>query len=188
MKRIRLFSAAALLMTAFSAPVGAAPDQQETNAPKVLIAYYSYSGNTKEVAAAIQKQTGGDLFEIKAEGTYPESYREMSRQVQQELRDGFRPRLTAVVDDISRYDVIFIGSPVWWGTVTPQVSSFLESHDLAGKTVIPFITHGGGGAANTIRDMTAICRGCKVQSDGWVGYGSRTTGLSGWLKGLKTSK
>ncbi len=124
MNKIRLLSAAALLMTAFSAPVGAAPNQQETNAPKILIAYYSYSGNTKEVAAAIQKQTGGDLFEIKAEGTYPASYREMTRQVQQELRDGFRPRLTAVVDDISRYDIIFIGSPVWWGTVTPQVSSF----------------------------------------------------------------
>lgn len=188
MNKIRLLSAAALLMTAFSAPVGAAPNQQETNAPKILIAYYSYSGNTKEVAAAIQKQTGGDLFEIKAEGTYPASYREMTRQVQQELRDGFRPRLTAVVDDISRYDIIFIGSPVWWGTVTPQVSSFLESHDLAGKTVIPFITHGGGGATNAIRDITAVCKGCKVQSDGWVGYGSRTMGLSGWLKGLKISK
>ena len=82
MNKIRLLSAAALLMTAFSVPVGAAPNQQEINAPKILIAYYSYSGNTKEVAEAIQKQTGGDLFEIKAEGTYPASYREMTRQVQ----------------------------------------------------------------------------------------------------------
>ncbi len=188
MSKIRLLSAAALLMTAFSVPAGAVQNQQETNTPQILIAYYSYSGNTKEVAEAIQKQTGGDLFEIKAEGTYPGSYREMTRQVQQELRDGFRPRLTATVDDISRYDIIFIGSPVWWGTITPQVSSFMESHDLAGKTVVPFITHGGGGAMNTVKDMTTACKGCRVQSDGWVGYGSRTMGLSGWLKGLKILK
>jgi len=155
---------------------------------KILIAYYSYSGNTKEVAEAIQEEIGGDLFEIKTEGSYPEEYRPMTQQAKKEIADGYRPKLTTQVADISQYDVVFVGSPNWWGTITPQVSSFLESYDLAGKTVIPFITHGGGGVQNTIKDMTLQCKDCKVNQDGWVGYSSRTFGISGWLKDLGLKK
>ncbi len=155
---------------------------------KILVAYYSYSGNTKEVAEAIHEKVGGDLFEIKTEGSYPEEYRQMTLQAQKEIRDGYRPKLTSNVADIAQYDVIFLGSPNWWGTITPQVSSFLESYDLSGKKVVPFITHGGGGAQNTIADMTKQCKGCEVLSDGWVGYGSRTMGISGWLKDLGFGK
>lgn len=97
-----------------------------TDSPKILIAYYSYSGNTKEVAEAIREKTGGELFEIKAEGTYPEEYRPMTVQAKKEIAANFRPKLLSKVADISKYDVIFIGSPNWWGTITPQVSSFLE--------------------------------------------------------------
>lgn len=159
-----------------------------TQNAKILIAYYSYSGNTKEVAEAIQKEIGGDLFEIKAEGTYPDEYRPMTEQAKKEIDAGFRPKLTTSVADMAQYDVVFIGSPNWWGTITPQVSSFLESYDLSGKTVIPFITHGGGGQQNTIADLTAQCKGCKVNSDGWVGYGSRTLGIGSWLEGLGFKK
>ena len=159
-----------------------------TQNAKILIAYYSYSGNTKEVAEAIQKEIGGDLFEIKADGTYPDEYRPMTEQAKKEIDAGFRPKLTTSVADMAQYDVVFIGSPNWWGTITPQVSSFLESYDLSGKTVIPFITHGGGGQQNTIADLTAQCKGCKVNSDGWVGYGSRTLGIGSWLEGLGFKK
>lgn len=159
-----------------------------TDNPKILIAYYSYSGNTKEVAEAIREKTGGELFEIKAEGTYPEEYRPMTVQAKKEIAANFRPKLLSKVADISKYDVIFIGSPNWWGTITPQVSSFLEAYDLSGKTVVPFITHGGGRVQNTVKDMTAQCKNCKVNSDGWVGYGSRTMGISGWLEDLGYGK
>lgn len=160
----------------------------DTQNAKILIAYYSYSGNTKEVAEAIQKEIGGDLFEIKAEGTYPDEYRPMTEQAKKEIDAGFRPKLTTSVADMAQYDIVFIGSPNWWGTITPQVSSFLESYDLSGKTVIPFVTHGGGGQQNTIADLTAQCKGCKVNSDGWVGYGSRTLGIGSWLEGLGFKK
>ena len=143
--------------------------QPAAAAPKILIAYYSYSGNTKEVAEAIHEKIGGDIFEIKTEGSYP---------------DGYRPKLTTSVADISQYDIVFLGSPNWWGTITPQVSSFLAAYNLSGKTVIPFVTHGGGGVQNTVTDMTAQCKGCRVSDNGWVGYGSRTMGISGWLKDL----
>lgn len=160
----------------------------DTQNAKILIAYYSYSGNTKEVAEAIQKEISGDLFEIKADGTYPDEYRPMTEQAKKEIDAGFRPKLTTSVADMAQYDIVFIGSPNWWGTITPQVSSFLESYDLSGKTVIPFVTHGGGGQQNTIADLTAQCKGCKVNSDGWVGYGSRTLGIGSWLEGLGFKK
>ncbi len=155
---------------------------------KILVAYYSYSGNTKEVAEAIHEKVGGILFEIKTEGSYPEEYRPMTVQAQKEIKDGYRPKLLTKVDDISQYDIVFLGSPNWWGTITPQVSSFLESYNLSGKKVIPFITHGGGGVQNTVKDMTAQCKGCQVVDGAWVGYGSRTLGVSGWLDDLGLGK
>lgn len=152
---------------------------------KVLIVYYSYSGNTRKVAEAIHNKCGGDLFEIKAESTYPEEYRAMTQQVKKEIQDGFRPKLTSEVNNIEKYDVIFLGSPNWWGTIPPQVSSFLENYDLNGKIIVPFITHGGGGVQNTITDIRNRCKNCKVISNGWSGYGSTTAGLADWLENLE---
>ena len=160
----------------------------DTENKKILVAYYSYSGNTKEVAEAIHKKVGGDIFEIKTEGTYPDEYRPMTVQAKKEIQDGYRPKLTTSVADIKQYDIVFLGSPNWWGTITPQVSSFIDTYDLAGKTVVPFITHGGGGVQNTIKDMTAQCKDCNVTQDGWVGYSSRTLGISGWLEDLGFKK
>lgn len=152
-----------------------------TGGQKILIAYYSLSGNTREVAEAIQKATGGDLFEIETIKSYPEDYNATTKQAKQEIADGYRPALKGKIADMAQYDVIFIGSPNWWGTITPAVSSFLADNNLEGKTVIPFITHGGGGEQNTISDLTAQCDGCQLK-EGWVGYGSRTFGIAGWLK------
>lgn len=151
---------------------------------KILIAYYSYSGNTKEVAETIHAKIGGKLFEIKTEGTYPAEYRPMTVQAKKEIEEGYRPKLISQVDNISQYDVIFLGSPNWWGTITPQVSSFLSSYDLSGKTIVPFITHGGGGVQRTISDMTSQCKGCQVSQEGWTGYGKNTNGIEAWLKNL----
>lgn len=161
---------------------------QMANENKILIAYYSYSGNTKQVAEAIQKETGGSLFEIKAATAYPTDYHQMSEQAKKEIEQGVRPPLTEQVANINEYDVIFVGSPCWWGTITPQVSSFLESSQLTGKTVIPFITHGGGGVMNTVKDLTAQCKGCEVSDKPWIGYGSRTAGVAAWIKGLGLSE
>ena len=192
MNKTFLFGAAVFSALTFcSGKISAQIQDSNTPAagsPKILIAYYSYSGNTKEVAEAIHEEIGGNLFEIKTEGTYPENYREMTQQAKKEIQDGYRPRLTTAIADISQYDTIFLGSPNWWGTITPQVSSFLESYNLSGKTVVPFITHGGGGEQNTISDLTAQCKGCNVRKDGWVGYNDRTFGISGWLEDLGYKK
>ena len=155
---------------------------------KVLVVYYSYSGNTKQVAKTISSITGGDIFEITTENTYPQEYNKMVQQAKQEIADKFRPQLTFDIANIDLYNIVFIGSPNWWGTITPQVSSFLDNYDLSGKTVIPFITHGGGGEQNTIKDLTSQCKGCKVSLNGWTGYGKSTDGLEDWLKKLGFGK
>ena len=193
MNKLMLLGTIVLSVLAFTGYKTVAQMREEnknmnTESAKVLVAYYSYSGNTKEVAEAIHEKVGGDIFEIKTEGTYPDEYRPMTVQAKKEIEDGWRPKLTTSVADISKYDVVFLGSPNWWGTITPQVSSFLENYDLSGKTVIPFITHGGGGVQNTVRDMTAQCKGCNVNQEAWVGYGSRTFGIGGWLEDLGFAK
>ena len=170
----------------FATPVSAQTAQGAAmSTPKILIAYYSYSGNTAAVARAIQAQTGGDLYEIRSDHTYPDAYRPMTEQAKKEIASGFRPPMTGGAIDVAPYDVVFIGSPNWWGTVAPHIHSFLESVNLSGKRVIPFVTHGGGGVQNTTRDLTAACKRCVVEQSGWVGYGAGTAGLADWVAGLK---
>lgn len=184
----KLFALTSCFLSLFAAANTQAATTEVNNLaqkPKILIAYYSYSGNTKAVAEAIQKGVGGDIFEIKAEGSYPEEYRAMTQQAKKEIQDNYRPKLTSKIDNIGQYDVIFLGSPNWWGTITPQVSSFLASYDLSGKMIIPFITHGGGGVQNTIRDLTVQCSGCKIEPNAWTSYGKDMSKFNEWLTGLK---
>lgn len=186
---IAVLAASAAALTAFNSCN--AQEKKENIMPndkKVLIAYYSLSANTKDVAEAIRSKTGGDIFRIETVQSYPEEYRATTAQAKREINEGFRPELKGKIDNIAQYDIIFIGSPNWWGTIAPAVSSFLAYYDLKGKTVIPFITHGGGGVQNTITDLTAQCNGCSVKQNGWVGYGSRTLGVSGWLEDMGFKK
>ena len=127
---------------------------QET---KILIAYYSLSGNTKIAAEQIQALTGADIFEIEILDPYPADYNATIERARSEREAGYRPELTTKVDNIADYDVIFIGSPNWFNTLSLPVFSFLESHDLSGKVIAPFITHGRGGLQNTITDLKALC-------------------------------
>lgn len=110
----------------------------------VLIAYFSWSGNTKQLAEVIQEQIGGDLFDITPETPYTDDINELSGIALQEQRDNIRPELSSVVEDMSRYDVVFIGFPNWWNNMPMPVFTFLEEYDFSGKTVIPFTTYGNG--------------------------------------------
>jgi flavodoxin len=127
----------------------------ESNMPKkILIVYYSHSGNTKFVAQTIQKSVGGDIFEIETANPYPSEYKPLTEQAKKELTQNYRPPIKKNLPDVKNYDVIFLGSPNWWSTIAMPVFTFLSENDLSGKTVIPFITHGSGGMANTLADIT----------------------------------
>jgi len=120
---------------------------------KILVVYYSLTGNTKVVAEEIKKDTGADIFELKTFQTYPDDYKEQTEQAKKEIQDGYKPDLVGEIKNIKQYDVIFVGSPCWWGTYAPAVSTFLASYDLSGKTIIPFMTHGGSGLGRSVSDM-----------------------------------
>ncbi len=109
-----------------------AAKQADVQAPagkKVLVAYYSRSGNTKAVAQQIQRLTGGDLFEIQTVKEYPASYSEMTEIAKKELAEGYRPELKNKAENWAAYDVVFIGSPDWWGTYAPAVRSFIAQYN-----------------------------------------------------------
>lgn len=156
----------------------------ETEPGKVLVAYYSWGGDTRFAAERIQKLTGGTLFEIKPVKAYPVDYGACVEQAKRECRDEFEPELATKVDDFSKYDVIFVGTPNWWSTMAPPVRSFLSSYDFSGKTVIPFVTHGGGGMARCERDMRKVCPKAAFGKGGAFSGGSirnAADALSKWV-------
>ncbi|WP_094605799.1 hypothetical protein SPSIL_005480 [Sporomusa silvacetica DSM 10669] len=166
---------------------------------KSLIAYYSRKGNnyvggsivnlpignTEVIAKKIQQITGSDVFEIKTVKSYPEDYTETTNVAQEENRNNARPELTATVDDIDSYDVIYIGYPNWWGTMPMAVFTFLESYDFSGKTIIPFCTHEGSRMGSSERDIKKLCPNAKVLSGlaivgGSVGRADKD--VANWLR------
>lgn len=122
---------------------GAAPETDNTPAAEaadasVLIAYFSWSGNTAEMAAQIQEQTGGDLFEIVPVEPYPTDYSECGEVALAERDSNARPEIQNLPESIEQYDTIFIGYPIWWHTAPMIIGTFLESYDLSGVDVYPF--------------------------------------------------
>lgn len=167
-----------------------AAQKVETEPGKILIAYYSWSGNTRFAAEQIQKVTGGTLFEIKPAKAYPSDYSACVDQAKQECRDEFKPELATKVEDFSKYDVIFVGTPNWWSTMAPPVLTFLTSSDFRGKTVVPFVTHGGGGMARCEQDMRKACpQASFVRGGAFSGSGIRNAeaALAKWVNEVFSS-
>lgn len=129
---------------------------------KALIVYYSHSGNTGKIANMIQRKIGGDLLEIKPIVPYPVFYDEVVAQAKREIRAGFVPEIQKPDVELSKYDIIFVGTPNWWSTMAPPVAAFLKSQDLSGKTVAVFCTHGGGGIGRVKSDIEKLCPASRV--------------------------
>jgi flavodoxin len=121
---------------------------------KTLVAYLTRSGNTRVIAGTLQRALGADLFEIKPARPYPEDYEQHVAQATREQDSSFEPPLAEKVANIEAYDEIYLGFPVWGETMPPPVRSFLKTHDLRGKTVRPFITHGGYGVGSSPAVLT----------------------------------
>ncbi len=126
-------------------------EQSLSPARKILVVYFSYSGNTREIANQIHESVGGDIFEIQTVDPYPSNYDAVVKQAKQEKEWGYKPALKTKIENIESYDVIFIGSPIWWGTIPQPVVTFLSEYNLSGKTIVPFCTHAGSGQAQSLR-------------------------------------
>lgn len=127
-----------------------AVDMDATTSASVLL-----PGNAAKLAGWIQQEVGGDLFSIVVEEPYSSDYDECLDRAADEKAQNARPALVNHVEDMSQYDVVFLGFPNWWYTVPMAVHTFLEEYDFSGKTIVPFVTHGTGGLASTIEDIIA---------------------------------
>ena len=152
----------------------------KSDKPKVLVAYYSYSGNTRKVAKEIHRIVGGALVEIEPLEPYPGNYNAVVERAKQELHAGYRPELKTSVGDVASYDTIFVGSPNWWHTIAPPLMAFLSATDLSGKHIIPFITHGGGGLGRSAEDIAGLCPHANVLKSMAV-YGADVKTAQNWL-------
>ena len=112
-------------------------------------------GNAAKMAGWIQEEIGGDLFSIVVMQSYSSDYDECLDRAADEKADNARPELLYHVENMEDYDIVFLGFPNWWYTVPMAVHTFLEEYDFSGKTIVPFVTHGTGGLAGTIKDITA---------------------------------
>ncbi|KFC18220.1 flavodoxin [Epilithonimonas lactis] len=124
---------------------------------KVLIVYLSRTKNTKTIAEIIKKNVGGDFVELELQTPYPENYKAIVDQVSKENESGFLPPLKTKVENIEKYDVVFIGFPTWGMKLPPPMKSFLKQYDLKDKIIIPFNTNAGygiGSSFDTVKELS----------------------------------
>lgn len=138
---------------------------------RILVACFSRSGNTRVIAGQIQRAHHADLFEIQPAKPYPEDYEQTVAQARRERDSDYEPPLKASVPDIGSYDTVFLGFPIWGETAPPVIRSFLTAHDLSGKVLIPFITHGGYGLGSSLSVLARkapkarLLKGFSMQAD-----------------------
>lgn len=127
-----------------------------------LVAYFSWSGNTQQMAEIIAQETGADLFEIATVTPYTDDYNELLDIAQQEQGEDARPELNAQVENWDSYDTIFVGYPNWWSDAPMAVYTFLESYDFTGKTLIPFNTSASGGFGRSLTGIEESAVGATI--------------------------
>ena len=157
---------------------------------KILVAYFSASGVTKEVAKEIAEMEQADLFEIEPEQAYTEAdldWRNKESRSTVEMNDpNCRPAMKGKVEDMGQYDTVFLGFPIWWGREPSIVDTFLDAHDLKGKTIIPFCTSGGSGFGNTAARLNNLLnREAKVMEGKRYGGKVSMADLKIWMDELE---
>ena len=180
-----------------------------TGDSKVLVAYYTMPerdgtsassgasrivsngqviGNVQYMAGLIAQETGGDLFQIDTQQTYPASHRAIVNQASSEQSANARPQLSTHIDNLDDYDVILVGYPIWWGEIPMAMYSFFDEYDFSGKTIIPFSSHGGSGFSGTPAEIRRLEPNADLRS----GYTVDRLDVAGdgenirnWARGLK---
>ncbi len=162
-----------------------AEQKKNANNAKILIAYFSWSGNTQGIAEEIRKQTGADIFEIEPEKPYSESYNTVLREAQRDQRRQARPKLKNHVKNFGEYDIIMLGYPNWWASIPMPIASFLEEYDFSGKKIMPFCSHGGGRFGQTLTAIAKLAPNASIMKGLSVHYsgGSRLNNdIKTWLE------
>ena len=155
---------------------------------KKLVAYFSASGVTAKVAQTLAEAIGADIFEIAPKVPYTEAdlnwMDEKARSTIEMKNTSSRPEIESKRDNMSEYDTIFVGFPIWWYVAPTIINTFLESYDLTGKTIIPFATYGTSGMGKTNERLAPSCKGAKLLEG--KRFDSRVSGkeLAAWAESL----
>lgn len=136
-------------------------NQNDSSAPnetgsKSLVVYFSWSGNTENVAKSIQSQTDSDIFEIIPATPYSDDYDTVLDLAQEEQRNDARPAISGSIENIEQYDVVYVGFPNWWGDMPMILYTFFDTYDMSDKTVALFCTSGGSGLSNTVNEVKTL--------------------------------
>lgn len=184
-----LMAFAFFMGTAFAqtSPLSNEENKMSLYNPKILVVYYSRTGNTKEIANQIHSIAGGDIFEIQTVNDYPEDYSETTKQAKREITEDYKPALKNKIANIEDYNIIFVGSPCWWSTIAPPVRTFLSEYDFSDKTIVPFMTHGGSGLGRSVSEIrkllpdSMVLNGRSFRSND---VKNATDEITNWVKGL----
>ncbi len=181
--KAKLMTLFAVLLCCMAVTAQNAPEREQSE-KKILIAYFSWGGNTQHVAEYIASLTGGTLFRIEPEKPYPVEYKPCTEVAKTEKESNARPAIKNKVENWGEYDTIFIGCPVWWWTAPMIINTFTESYDFKGKTVIPFCTY-----ASTYRDET-LARIVELTPEaghlnGFGAVDRNTKGIEEWLRTIQ---
>lgn len=163
---------------------------QETTTMKnknVLIVYLSRTKNTETVAEIIHQKTGGKLVELELKNPYPENYQEIVAQVSKENETGFLPPLKTKIEDIEKYDLLFIGFPTWGMKLPPPMKSFLKEYNLKGKTIITFNTNAGYGIGSSFETVEELAPESKTLEGFSIKGGKEKDGILFVMEGDKKS-
>ena len=150
--------------------------------PKILVAYYSYSGNTENAAKIIANKLGADLVEIEMEHPYSGNIYDES---QKDLNNYYKTPLKTKIENMDQYDVVLLGYPNWWATIPMPIVTFLEQYDFSNKTIIPFVSHGGTIFGDSVSDVSKLASKSYIGIEfefNYSGGNSLSNNISDWLK------
>ena len=153
---------------------------------RALVAYFSATGTTARAARRVAEAVGADLFEIVPEQPYTAAdlnWNDKNSRSSREMADEkCRPAVAGDSPDMSRYDTVFVGFPIWWYVEPRIVDTFLEAHDLSGKTVVPFATSGGSGLGKAPQRMATLAAGATVTEGRLLNGNPGADELRAWAK------
>lgn len=155
---------------------------------RILVAYFSASGTTAKLAETLAEAIGADVFDIEPKTPYTKADLDWTNKKSRstiEMNDpASRPAIRDVRDNMSDYDTVFVGFPVWWYVAPTIINTFLESYDMSGKTIVPFATSGGSGMGKTNEKLLPSCKGAKLMEGKVFKSSASASELSKWVDGL----
>lgn len=180
-------------MLAFAAVIGAGAVlggagkafAAQPNSGKTLVIFFSWSGNTRAIAGQIHQKVGGDLVELEPVRPYSTNYNTCLDEAKRDMEQGARPELKTRIGNMEQYDTVLLGYPNWWATIPAPVATFLEQHDLSGKTILPFCSHGGGRLGQSVTDIIKLAPGAVIKEGLSIHYGggsSLSLDIDNWLR------